>query len=470
MKDRHQRRMQLRRYLGQLCPARVRCDALTFAAAGFSEDRRGGVPGPGGQGHPGLARGGLVLVMAVVWWWCLSSSALGAGFALVNQGTAAMAQGNAFVAEASDASAIYYNPAGISQLKRPQFYMGTFINYPDREFHGDAGEFSQTNHRFYRSLSAYFAAPVNDWLAVGIGFFTPFGLGTVWPPTWAGRYLTTYTDLRTYNLNPVICVKPLKNLALAVGLDVLWSSVRLKRKVPLPLGLPDGEVNLGGDGEGFGYNIGFLYEPLTGVKLGVSYRSEITVTYHGDLITTLPRPLVSTGNSGKADLTFPPSVTFGINYARLQPLALEFDVTWTGWSSYDRLEVSLGSPTMVNNVRTTTIATPKNWRDAWAFRFGANYEVKPGMKLRTGYTYDLTPVPDATMDPMMPDANRHIFAVGGDLKIKRFTLGIAYNYILLENRTKTSAVTFNGVAPPLQANGRYQSDVHSLGLSWSFQF
>ena len=33
-----------------------------------------------------------------------------------------MGQGNAFVAEANDASAIFYNPAGLNQIKRAQVY------------------------------------------------------------------------------------------------------------------------------------------------------------------------------------------------------------------------------------------------------------------------------------------------------------------------------------------------------------
>ena len=63
---------------------------------------------------------GLAAMVAVsLFCWCTSSSWAG-GFALVQQGTAAMGQGNAFVAEANDASAIYYNPAGLNQLKRAQ--------------------------------------------------------------------------------------------------------------------------------------------------------------------------------------------------------------------------------------------------------------------------------------------------------------------------------------------------------------
>jgi long-chain fatty acid transport protein len=132
--------------------------------------------------------------------------------------------------------------------------------------------------------------------------------------------------------------------------------------------------------------------------------------------------------------------------------------------------VKLDSPIPVNGVSTTVITTPEKWHDAWAFRFGVNYEIIKGLKLRAGYIYDLTPVPDDTFDPQVPDANRHIFTVGGDLEYKRVTLGIAYNYILQESRNKDNAITFNGVPAPLQADGRYNSDTQSLALSLAFHF
>ena len=79
---------------------------------------------------------GLATMVAVsLFFWC-TSSAGAAGFALMQQGTAAMGQGNAFVAEANDASAIFYNPAGLNQIKRAQVYQGSFFNYPDREYSG----------------------------------------------------------------------------------------------------------------------------------------------------------------------------------------------------------------------------------------------------------------------------------------------------------------------------------------------
>ena len=413
---------------------------------------------------------GLAIIVAVsLLFWCTSSS-WAAGFALMQQGTAAMGQGNAFVAEANDASAIFYNPAGLNQIKRVQVYQGSFFNYPDREYSG-GGQDSQTNHRLYRSLTAYIAIPVHDRVALGLGFFSPFGMGTVWPPTWAGRYITTFSSLHTYNLNPVMSVKVLDNLSLAAGVDVLWSKVRLKRKTPVVVrgrAFPDGELEFNGEGSGAGYNLGLHYEPLTGVKLGVAYRSQIKVNHSGGFTSSLPVPLPGgVATSAEAAIVFPPSLTMGVSYSRFKPFTFEFDTTWTGWSSYSKQKVNLDIPITPG---VTTLTNPKNWHDAWAFRFGANYEVNEWMKLRAGYIYDLTPVPDTSFDPQVPDANRHIFTVGQDLKIMRFTLGIAYNYILSERRTKNNTIVTNGVPALLQANGRYSSDVHSLGLSWSFQF
>jgi len=420
-----------------------------------------------------LFKGGLLLGLACVVLACLPDRARGAGFALVQQGTAAMAQGNAFVAEAHDPSAIYYNPAGLNQLTRPEFYTCTVINYPNREFFGTGDYWSETSPRFYDSGAFYLAVPFNPRVAVGLGFFAPFGLGSNWPAAWQGRYITTYSRLKTYNLNPVISVKLLDNLSLAGGVNFLWSDVRLRKRVPFLPG-QDGESDLVGTGHGLGGNFGLLWEPLTGIKFGLSYRSQIFVLHRGHLHLNLPVtvPGVPRVTDGTAKLTYPQSLTFGVSVSRLAPFTFNVDITWTGWSSYDRLAIRLEQPVPVNGVPATQIVTEKNWHDAWAFRFGVGYQLKENLKLRAGYTLDLTPVPSSTLEPQVPDANRHILAVGGEMKVWRLTLGLAYNFILFEDRKKDNRYAINGVPlpPAFQVNGRYRSHVHSLGLSSSIRF
>lgn len=415
----------------------------------------------------------LAIVLALA--WGLPQESWGAGFALVQQGTAAMAQANAFVAEADDPSAIYYNPAGLNQLKRPQVYVGNFFHYPDREFHGSGGYFSETKPRFYESAAFYLAVPVHDRVALGLGVFAPFGLGSDWPATWAGRYIATYTRMKTYNVNPVISLKLLDNLSVAGGLDFLWSDVRMRSKVPVvPALFIDGKSDVGGTGTGVGVNFGVLYEPLKGVKLGFSYRSHIEVIHRGSRDQSLPVaiPGLPTSIDGSAKVVFPPSVTFGISVSRFQPFTFNVDATWTGWSSFDRLAIDLARPIPFFGRLATSLVTEKNWRDAWALRFGVNYQLTEDMKIRAGYAFDMTPVPSGTLEPSIPDSNRHIFAVGGETKFWRLTLGIAYNFILNEGRSKNNLYTVNGVPlpAPYQANGKYESNTHSLGLSMAFRF
>jgi long-chain fatty acid transport protein len=401
---------------------------------------------------------------------CTASGAVAAGFAILQQGTAAMAQGNAFVAQADDPSAVFYNPAGLMQLKRPEIYFNTVFSSTNRTYTSPAGQYTTAKHEIYMIPANYGVLPVHERVVLGFGFFSPFGLGTTWPPEWAGRYLTTMSKLQTFNLNPVVAVKLLDNLFFAAGLDVLYSKVQIQRRT-LRFVPPLTEIknDFEGDGFGFGYNIGLLYEPVEGVKLGASYRSEIKVTHSGDLKVSSVDPV-----GGEADVVFPPSVTWGIAYSRIKPFVFEFDVTWTGWSTYKNLGLNLKGPIPGTFPGTTIseISQEKNWNDAWAFRFGGNYEIRPGMKARVGYIYDQTPVPNSTFDPTVPDANRHIFTLGGDMQISRFTMGFAYNYIVSENRSKANTLAINGVPlpPAFQANGKYKSDNHSLGFSLACKF
>jgi len=51
----------------------------------------------------------------------------GVGFRLPNQDPEAIARGNAFVATADNPSAIYYNPAGITQLEGQNLQAGIYL-------------------------------------------------------------------------------------------------------------------------------------------------------------------------------------------------------------------------------------------------------------------------------------------------------------------------------------------------------
>jgi len=199
---------------------------------------------------------------------------------------------------------------------------------------------------------------------------------------------------------------------------------------------------------------------LGGRQVGIGSEDELAVQ-SGIQMSSFP---------ASANLTFPHLLTLGVSVSRLSPWVFNFDVTWTGWSSFRAIEVRSSQPLLFNGVPTKLLVTPRDWHDAWTFRFGVNCQVHPLVKLRAGYTYDLSSIPDSTFDPQIVNTDQHIFTVGADVKIRRLTLGLAYNYLLSEKRQKNNTIATNGVPAPLQANGSYQSTAHGWGISLAYQF
>ena len=67
-----------------------------------------------------------------------SSLCIAGGFEVLDHGARATGQANAFTARASDPSAIWYNPAGITQLKGTHIYVGASGLLHDPEISSEA--------------------------------------------------------------------------------------------------------------------------------------------------------------------------------------------------------------------------------------------------------------------------------------------------------------------------------------------
>src|SRR5947209_18190802 len=79
-----------------------------------------------------------------------SGQAWAGGVTFTEQGAAATGKANAFAGEANDPSAIFYNPAGITQLPGTQFMIGTSIVRLDSTFRSStpSGESTQLQDQF----------------------------------------------------------------------------------------------------------------------------------------------------------------------------------------------------------------------------------------------------------------------------------------------------------------------------------
>jgi len=116
---------------------------------------------------------GLALIIAI------SSTAFANGLSLNSVGARALGLGGAFVGVANDATAIYWNPAGLAGQGSSILVFGTDI-MPMATYKMDlAGIDAKTNTKHYISPNAFFNYNMGKF-SVGLGVYVPAGLGAEW--------------------------------------------------------------------------------------------------------------------------------------------------------------------------------------------------------------------------------------------------------------------------------------------------
>ena len=108
-------------------------------------------------------------------------SLMAAGIRVPDQDHVATARAEAFAATADNPSAIYYNPAGISQLDGQNISLGVYgISLGSRYENG--GTSFDTKSKIQALPQVYYTAKCPKYpLTFGVGFYSPYGLGMEWP-------------------------------------------------------------------------------------------------------------------------------------------------------------------------------------------------------------------------------------------------------------------------------------------------
>jgi len=439
--------------------------------------------------------------------WGANSVSFAAGFRVSEQGAKAMAMANAFSAQADDPSALFYNPAGIAFLPGAQVNLGALaILVPQTEFSGTTALSgnpplgtgnSVVSERAKRDI---FVAPTlyasysleRIPVSFGLGINSIYPLAKSWDDSSVFRNQVQNVSIKPINFQPTVAYRfdDLK-LAVAAGLDITYAMVSLQKSVYSPTLDPNnpapplgayelGSLGLDGTATGVGYNFGIAWRPRPEYRFGVAYRSQITLDVDGDanFLATTPTGLGAIGlsstavfpfsraratSSASTKITLPDSLDLAVAWLPTDKLTLEFDATRTGWSCFDKLEFKFDSTQFAafNNQ-----PDPRNWQDVWAYKFGAQYALTPQLDLRAGYSYDISPVPDATVDPLLPDSDRHSFAFGTGIHGNQASLDLAYMWVHFVDRNvhNQDMTTLRG------ENGRFKSDAYLFAGNLTLKF
>ncbi|MFN3531302.1 MAG: OmpP1/FadL family transporter [Candidatus Brocadia sp.] len=383
-----------------------------------------------------------------------------------------LAQGNAFVARADDASAIAFNPAGLTQLERPQISSGASFVLPSVEYHGNGiNEEMDTGINIIPNL--YVASPIiGDKLAAGIGVTVPYGLQGKWDEDGFSRFVITDFDLNIININPTVTFKPLSFLSIGAGLDYYYADSNQESRIPsLVSGTPEGFRDLEMHGDAFGYNAGILCNITPQHSIGISFRSKADIDFDGELelsgLTAAVTGFDRFDSNAETTATIPEMLSFGYAYRHGNLWSIEVDIQWTNWSRFDVLEIGLDPP---NPLIGTEIEDIRKWNDTWGFALGGEYKLYETLKVRGGYAFHESPVPSETFEPSIPQSSRHALFTGlgyGWGKHLNKWIDIAYGVVFYENRKINNTV---GDALGGAIDGRYDLITHLIALNFNYRF
>jgi long-chain fatty acid transport protein len=130
--------------------------------------------------------------------WLLGGLSAFAAHADVGPGLSAIS------ARASDASTVYWSPAGITRLDRPQLIVEAALVAAESRFEVEQsnirGGNADNDTRFLAIPAFYYAHPINDRWSVGVSLMVPSGFGNEYGKHWSGRYLSEESDLAFVSL------------------------------------------------------------------------------------------------------------------------------------------------------------------------------------------------------------------------------------------------------------------------------
>ena len=389
---------------------------------------------------------GALKFVAILILGCSASSLWATGFRLPDQDAFATGRGEAFVATADNPSAIYYNPAGISQLEGNNLRGGVYGIYLDPSYKSPtSGQTFDNENKRHAIPQFYYTYGRTNWpVSFGLGVYSPFGLQVECPQNTGFRAVATQGKVTSATINPVVAVKLSPSLSIGVGVMANYVNIDLQQGIsPYP---SSDLFQFKGDGWDAGYNLGLLWQPQEKISFGATLRSSTTVNLNGHTETIYPSGASPYNSSANSSWSLPLEAVFGVSYRPTPKWNLEFDADYTDWSSLGTVNINQSSP-------PGSIPETLDWESSWYFEWGATHYFDNGWHVSAGYIFNENSVPDAHYTPLVADLDRHFFSVGFGHKGKSFDFDVAYQFGYGPARTISGSA-----APPGYPSGYHPAD------------
>lgn len=374
--------------------------------------------------------------------------ASGNGFYVPVQAPEATGRGNAWLATADTASAVYYNAAGLTQLDNAEVSVGAYAIMLGLEAKLDSGAKVKADNDWAFLPQIYAAMPLTEKLVAGVGLNTPFGLATDWPDNSQFRYLATETELIYGTGWFVLGYELTETLSIGGGFGVHHADLKLGQVANL--GGTDFPTEFNGNSEALSYTLSTRWQPHEQHAFGLVYRSKADFKLDGDFeVTGIGK------ESATSDFMTPSTIGAGYAFYPCKEWTLEANIEWVNWDELNTL-----------NLRKASGDVPLafNWNSNFIYSVGATRHFDNGWNASFGYNFIENSMPDSTFTPGVADANRHWLNVGVGQRLDAFSWNLAYQFAFSDHDVTGSA---GGLG---LADGTYRSRFHGLMASCNWQF
>jgi len=374
------------------------------------------------------------LTVALIMFTGISLSANGLN--LNGVGSKAIAMGGAFIGLADDYSAIFWNPAGLSQMKNTSisFFITDLI--PSGTYTFPAyGIDAKTKSAMYPSGAVGYFKPINEKLLIGIAAYVPSGTGA----KWNGEDLKILSKNVAYEwesfmavitVSPVIAYKINDMFSLGATLNLNYGMMKIKRP-----GVGQYTEDL--SGFAFGATVGALIKPTDRLGIGLTLRTPTKVKFSGDAEMAKASAYgISTTSGANREATWPLWLGVGVSFKATDKLTLNADAQYTNWKKIDTIGITYDDAVWQASKAHPLLGAAfnndfvLNWEDVIQWRFGLEYAISEKLALRAGYYIDPSPTPAETLNILLPEIAYNVITVGFGYKTEKMSIDFCLETLL----------------------------------------
>ena len=454
----------------------------------------------------------------------LTSLAHAGGYYFSDIGVRAYSRGGAFVAGADDLTALYYNPAALTRLRRGTVTLNAagvdqVIRFDRLDYPGEGeGGSDLITDPIENQAPAYAIPHVGVSHTFGLpnttfafGFYPPYAPDVAYPADGAQRYSLVDTLVIQTVTGPSVAHRVLPWLSL--GLGVTWNVLIVEQDLNITLStnteqeLENYDVAFhmeGIDMTGFGWNAGILIEPPEGkfavgamvlppVNFDTSGRMEADFAgnfyYEDDGLKVIENQIASDEDISLA-VNMPTIIKTGALVRPVDGVEIEAGFVWENWSAVEDLvvtnmdmtiEVVEGNAFVAEDVVITDdVVLPVGYNDVWSLRLGGEVDIGEVAVVRAGALYEIAAIPDATLSPAAVDSDKIGVGLGGSWLVgPSLALDVGfYRAQYFRREIRNSEATQISVNPltgevldgRVVGDGDYESSllIGGGGLTWQF--